>query len=216
MDRSHLWHQGFTMAVWAEKFLAEGVGARRLIPTLSEAGISHISWGHGAVPDWKSHPIPILPGPSQLARMPNLQERRPARPLLPIHRESEGEQAQDGEWLLQDLTATGACPGGPCPQTWSLSGERQGQTPLQRGDCANLGKARPKDGKPASQQVEALESWERKQLRSAHPSAGLPSASRWPLRDPVPIPASILPVAALIGPTLSLQHQTTLARHDLS
>lgn len=51
-----------------------------------------------------------------------------------------------------------------------------------------------------------LNRWERKQLRFARPSAD----PYCPLRDPLPTPAPIFPVAALIGPTLFLQHQTTL------
>lgn len=101
-DRSHpsLWLQGSARAICAERFLAGGKGARRLIPTLSKAGVSHISWGHGAVSSgWESHYV--LPSPAPLAQTPKLREGKPTRHLLPVHRESEEETGS--EWGVAAL-----------------------------------------------------------------------------------------------------------------
>lgn len=98
-DRSHpsLWLQGSARTVCAERFLAGGKGARRLIPTLSKAGVSHISWGHGAVSSgWESHYV--LSGPAPLAQTPKLREGRPTRHLLPVHSESESAEETGSEW----------------------------------------------------------------------------------------------------------------------
>lgn len=42
-----LWLQGSAMAVWAERVLTGGEGARRQIPTLSKTGIRNSSWAMG-------------------------------------------------------------------------------------------------------------------------------------------------------------------------
>ena len=159
----------------------------------------------------------MCPNPAPPAKTPKLQEGRPARHLLPSYRESEEERGSE-----RGAAAPGSCRHPslarraltPSPFSQEKGGDRhhcRGEIVLTWESGAGGRKHVP--ALSASDRLwaalpltswGAFESWEKKQLRFAHPSAVLPSAPLLSPRDPLPTLVLILQVAALIGPTLSL------------